>query len=233
MKFLFSTLLTILFCSIAITSYSQAVAPFQLDDEHALELDDITMSQIQTTLWHCEDRFVMEKNNYWNRTIPFSLKFLDDKTFSMSDNRNRTFKGDYEIVDNAVIKFNVPEELERDYAGMVQGGYTVYKVTDKTLVLSKILTSTHDNAHLFRFVTDEYYEFLHQNMNNKNYSTPDEKPNNYVVEKPAPSEEQTRQSLLKRIRGVAKGKKIEITEAIEEMSIDELNTYLRNIYGDK
>lgn len=132
-------------------AFAQDVAPFQLEEENIIELNQKLIDDLVDKSWYCTMRKYNERGVWYNNKSAWGFLKLEKDGISLHNNH----EGTWFVDDNKILYLDFESEDYNSYKVWLAGGYVVLKATKDELIIRKSLTSAFDNDFTYFFETEE------------------------------------------------------------------------------
>ncbi len=146
---LFSCLIITLLCNFS--SAGQDVAPFQLEEEHILELDESVLDGLIDKSWYCTMRKYVEREVWYNNKSAWGYLKLEKEGIALHNNH----EGTWFIDDDKILYLDFESDDYNKYKVWFAGGYVILKANEDELIIRKSLTSSFDNDFTYFFESEK------------------------------------------------------------------------------
>jgi len=125
------------------------VKSFELSNPSAIQMDNVNLEQVTSKRWIAYKLNTTIRGDLTETKKKFSLVYNEDNTFTYGRS-----EGIWELIDDKYIKHTLNDE--EDESRFNFGGiYGVTTLTDTTLTLTKLLTSSHNMKRIIHFISSE------------------------------------------------------------------------------
>jgi hypothetical protein len=118
-------------------------------DPNALPLDVVEISALYNKEWNCQKMIETRRGAVRESSLFTSVTFFDDGKFS-----ELLQTGQWKVIDSKFISI-LPAHTKAAPRRYITGAYSIYKISDSTLVLGQVLTSSGDWKKEYWFTIQE------------------------------------------------------------------------------
>ncbi len=127
-------------------------------DPNAMPISAADISVLHNKKWNCEKIVETRRGEVMERELRTSITFLEDGKFIESF----LHSGNWTTVENKFVNITGVQKGKLAARVLMRGSYSVYKITDSTLVLGQILTSSGDWKKEYWFsIKDQVRSYSH------------------------------------------------------------------------